>query len=245
MKLLLLLVLFAFTINSGEPENKLVKQTSTDLIEDVNFTIKKSSFLSCWSDASEFVALVKDPDVCKFLFVAEATPEEAEQIASSLKTKLSAAFAFMIPNSVFPRWMIKEKRSNNYIGCITLSAINPTIALLLKQCDQELTGNYLNFGIAIKKSEWHKHYAMQAMKAFLSSIFTSNEYRDIKGIVFCTNPSNKNGLNLVQNPNTQQVKKPFVYHGEINFPQGFCKTLPKACVAHCFTLSKKNFFDIK
>lgn len=244
MRTILFLLLCIFTLNACEHENKLVKQTSTDLIEDLNVTVKKSSFLSCWKDATEFIALVKDPEVCKFLFVAEATPEEVKQIASSIKTKLSAAFTFMIQNSVFPRWMIKERRTNNYIGCITLSPITPTVSRFLKECDDSFTGNYMNFGIALKKSEWHKHYAAQAMKAFLSSIFDSNEYRSLCGVVLCINCSNHNGMNMVKNPQTDDIKKPFVYRGEINFPKGFCTILPKTCVAQCFTVSREDFLAL-
>lgn len=244
MKTILILFLCVLVCNACEHKKTLVKQTSTDLIEDSNFTIKKSSFLTCWKDAADFVALVKDPEVCKFLFVAEASPEETDKIACGIRAKLSVAFQLAIGSTAFPRWIIKQKSENVCIGSIMLSDLNGTLAHYIKNNADIDPHGYKNFGIALKKSEWGKGLATQIMNTFLASIFASNEYSYLKGIVFCTNRNNQNGLRLVQNPLTQQVKKPYVYCGELNFPKGFCSTLPKACIAQCFTMSKEDFLEI-
>lgn len=242
-KLISLIPFFILSAYAGE-QITLPNQTINN-IRTAHLVIKKSEF----KDHSGFIALISDYNVSRFMFGAEATQEEINELAKSqFKTKFLAPLMFALPTRlVGHRWMIRksnpETEQLELIGSLAILKIEKKeIKDLIRQHDPENYKNYLNIGILLKSLEWGKGYARESIFALISELFAAKEFKHITGLVISVNHNHERCLKAIMK-NENEAKAPFVYRGEVTLPKGFTKYMPKACTTKNFTLTKEDFLQ--
>ncbi|BDC34964.1 hypothetical protein Noda2021_09220 [Candidatus Dependentiae bacterium Noda2021] len=242
MKKILSLALASLALCASE-NAPLVTNKSLDTIVLDNVTLKKAGA----KDASDYINLVSDINVSRYLLGAPITQEKIDAInKSTFKTKIMAPLVFALPEFLTrrlfhagPRWMIKDQ-SDATIGSLSLATPPAEIKQFL--ISKGINSNhYDNLAITLKASEWKKGYAKETIFACLKRVFNNERYQNIKGIVLCFNKENTVALNRLLDSQTQQAKQPVVYQGEINLPKDFSNIAPEAFTAACFTISKNDF----
>lgn len=241
-----LLTLLA-SISCLQAQEKLaINNNSIDTIISAHLTLQKAGR----KDAADFVSLINDLEVSRYMFVAPITQEKIDAIKQSkFKTNILAPLFFALPEfaqrklaGAGPRWMIKDKE-NNIIGSLSLSTLPDGVKEFLKTKGIN-SNNYENLGLTLKPSVWHKGYAKETIFVALSKLFNNKKYTHLKGVALCVNKDHTMALERLINKKTKDAKKPITYQGELFLPNGFHKIAPEACYAECFTISKDDFMPL-
>lgn len=204
------------------------------------------------SDTKDFVALVADHKVSRFMFCAEASEAEIKKMTDSwFKTKILAPILFSLPYTwTSYRWMVRKKATENesnqeeVIGSLSLMKLkDKNILAALKTVDQEHYQQYMNLGVSLKHSEWGKGYAKESVFALLSKIFVAQDFQHVPGVALLINKDNQQCLKCVMKKNEQTGQFPFTCHTDVYLPKGF-KIIHKPCTVKLFTVKKEDFLKL-
>lgn len=245
MKKMFFLAFAPLTILAGE-KLALVNNSSLDTIITPRLTLQKAGA----KQAADFVNLVTDLEVSRYMFVAPLTQEKVDAMKqSTFKTKIFAPLFFALPEfaqrklaGAGPRWMIKDQEDIS-IGSLSLSTPPERVENFLKSKGFDST-NYENLGLILKPSAWNKGYAKEIIFTALSRLFNNPKFAYLKGVTLCVNTDHDTALSKLISKKTHQVKAPVTHHGQVYLPNGFHKIVPNACTAECFTISKDDFMPL-
>lgn len=243
-------MIFASNVCASEKQ-ALAQNTNIDEIKTDRLCLRKTGFLSGFSDAKHMIDIVSEYEVSRCIFGAEATQEFINDLKNSwFQTKIFVPFMFLIPGRLkgLYRWMINKdtisaqgEKKNEVNGTVTLETISkPEIVEFIKKHDPQDHQNYMNLSILLKKADWNKGYAKESITALFSRVLATNQFKHLKGLILMTTPENDRSLNCLME-DEHSARKPLVYHGDITMPKGLNKYMPKECVLKCFMLTKEDF----
>ncbi|BDC34965.1 hypothetical protein Noda2021_09230 [Candidatus Dependentiae bacterium Noda2021] len=245
MKKILFLALTPLLIHTAE-KLALVNNTATDPIITPHLTLQRAGA----KQAADFVNLVSDLEVSRYMFVAPLSQEKLNAMTqSTFKTKIFAPLFFALPEfaqrklaGAGPRWIIKDNLDKS-IGSLSLSTVPQDVKNFLESKGIDST-NYENLGLILKPSAWNKGYAKETVFTALSRIFNNPKFAYLKGVTLCVNTDHQYALSKLISSKTNHAKAPVKHHGQVYLPHGFHKLVPDACTAECFTISKEDFMPL-
>lgn len=207
-------------------EHTLLSKSQIKTINTINLVLTKSKA----SDAPDFIRLVSQYEVSRFMFCSEAPETKIQKLAKSkFATKVLAPLMLKHDSIGGSFWIIKkntleEQGNNHMIGFVGLTSLHKKVKKLVRTIDRNNYKQYMNIGVSLEPGEWGKGYAKESLCALMSAVFASKKYKHVKGLTITVNSDHTRCLATLMNG--ESTKQPLVYQGELALPKGFSKLVP-------------------